>query len=122
MSHGKYLVQRMPTPDSDILALSASMPARDADAAMPGLSSAAVLQLWDANRPHAQPMPGAYEWWRMEAINAQGDGVVLLLFNGLPFHPDYLTHVHRSRRKLRKTARVPANVQASELDDLKQPE
>ena len=93
--------------------LSTTMAGRAVDAAMPGLSLSPALELWEANRAHAQGNPGAYEWWRVEAINERGDGILLLLFNGMPFHPGYLARVSRAGRRAGAGKGDSEKVQAS---------
>lgn len=43
------------------------------------------------NRCHVADGPGAYEWWYVDALSADGEwGVVLILFRGMPMSPTYL--------------------------------
>jgi hypothetical protein len=54
---------------------------------------------WAEESPHTLHTPGAYEWWYFRAIDARGNGILLALFEGLPFHPTYLAQIHRHARK-----------------------
>jgi len=49
------------------------------------------------NRSHLTSTPGSYEWWQLDAFNANGDGLSLVIFNGNPFDFDYTTAVRRRR-------------------------
>ncbi len=71
---------------------------------------------WAEESPHNLRTPGAYEWWYFRAIDARGNGILLALFEGLPFHPDYLAEVHRHARKDRRKPfeQMRAGVKASQ--------
>ena len=84
-------------------------------AGMAGMDRLAARSHWAENSRHALKAPGAYEWWYFEAIAPNGDGVVIALFEGLPFHPSYLTRVSRHLHRTRPTPfdRVGAELLAS---------
>jgi len=58
---------------------------------------------WADDASHRQRSPGAYEWWHFEALDAAGNGAVITFFDGLPFHPTYLSQAGQSARRLRKS-------------------
>lgn len=64
---------------------------------MAGLGRRGV-EWWGDDAHHAIHTPGGYEWWRFESIDAAGNGVVIIFFEGLPFHPNYLSRLARWRR------------------------
>ncbi len=70
-----------------------------APAGVAGMDAQTALERWGEESPHALRMPGAYEWWYFRAIDARGNGILLALFQGLPFHPNYLSAVHRHAHK-----------------------
>lgn len=59
----------------------------------------AAARLWSANTWHQLSTPGAYECWSFDSIDARGNGVSISLFDGLPFHPGYLSAYHRYQWK-----------------------
>ena len=59
----------------------------------------ASLEQWAEDAYHGQRGPGAYEWWYFEAMDAAGNGVVLYLFEGLVFHPFYVSACARWHRR-----------------------
>ncbi len=84
---------------------------------MAGLDPQIASERWSDDARHPQRTPGAYEWWWFEAMDAAGNGVVVGLFEGLPFHPHYLRSTyHRQtnwQKKRLETAPRP-EVQASQ--------
>lgn len=62
---------------------------------------------WSDDAHHALRTPGGYEWWCFDALDAAGNGVVMVVFEGLPFHPNYLSVLARTRRKARNAFAVP---------------
>ena len=64
-------------------------------AGMAGMDRETAALRWAEECRHALKTPGAYEWWYFEAIDAAGDGIILTLFEGLPFHPNYLSRISR---------------------------
>jgi carotenoid 1,2-hydratase len=70
-----------------------------APAGVAGMDAETALARWGEESPHALRTPGAYEWWYFRAIDARGNGVLLALFQGLPFHPTYLSAIHRHAHK-----------------------
>src|SRR4051794_33298653 len=90
-----------------------SMPAPDRPAGSPqqpphapvpaglaGLDSKTAYQQWAEESRHSLKTPGAYEWWYFHAISPAGDGMLFALFEGLPFHPKYLTQLNRHAHRL----------------------
>src|SRR3954467_15171313 len=71
-----------------------------APAGIAGLDSLAAHRRWAEESRHALKTPGAYEWWYFHAISPAGDGVMFALFEGLPFHPRYLTQINRYQQRL----------------------
>lgn len=65
------------------------------------------LTCWTDDAYHVQRTPGAYEWWNFEAIDQAGNGVVVTLFEGLPFHPYYQAAMARWNRHGRKAFITP---------------
>lgn len=55
---------------------------------------------WAEESRHRLTSPGAYEWWYFHAMSPSGDGVLITLFEGLPFHPRYLTQINRFSERL----------------------
>lgn len=48
---------------------------------------------------HALRQPGAYEWWYFDALSDDQEyGLVAIWFCGMPFSPDYNSHIDRHRR------------------------
>ena len=49
-----------------------------------------VVDSWSSGGgKHLLEAPGAFVWWYLDLINAEGDGVVLIWSYGLPFIPSY---------------------------------
>ena len=55
---------------------------------------------WAEESHHRLTGPGAYQWWYFHAMSPSGDGVLITLFEGLPFHPRYLTQINRYSERL----------------------
>jgi hypothetical protein len=70
-----------------------------APAGMAGMDAQTASTRWAEESPHTLHTPGAYEWWYFRAIDARGNGILLALFEGLPFHPTYLAQIHRHAHK-----------------------
>ena len=64
-------------------------------AGMAGMDRETAALRWADDGRHVLKNSGAYEWWYFEAISPSGDGIVFALFEGLPFHPQYLARIHR---------------------------
>jgi carotenoid 1,2-hydratase len=64
-------------------------------AGIAGMDAAEAGASWAEESRHGVTAPGAYEWWYFQAISPEGDGIVLTLFEGLPFHPSYLSQINR---------------------------
>jgi carotenoid 1,2-hydratase len=71
-----------------------------------GVNPETAQQCWAEESRHHLTEPGAYEWWYFHALSPTGDGVLLSLFEGLPFHPKYLTQINRYTHRL-GTAQKP---------------
>jgi carotenoid 1,2-hydratase len=69
-------------------------------AGIAGASPETARQNWAEESRHTLREPGAYEWWYFHGVSPSGDGVVLSLFEGLPFHPQYLTQINRYIHRL----------------------
>src|SRR3954451_15402767 len=65
-----------------------------------GASPVVAQQQWADEFRHRLTGPGAYEWWYFHAISPEGDGLILSLFEGLPFHPRYLTQINRYAQRV----------------------
>jgi carotenoid 1,2-hydratase len=65
-----------------------------------GASPEIARQRWGEDSVHPLAEPGAYEWWYFHALSPAGDGIMLSLFQGLPFHPNYLTQINRYHKRL----------------------
>lgn len=69
----------------------------------PGFVGAAPESLreeWAEESRHGLTQPGSYEWWYFHAMSPAGDGVLISLFEGLPFHPNYLTQINRYNHRI----------------------
>ena len=86
--------------------ISDAAPGEALSAGIAGVSAETARQCWAEESPHELVQPGAYEWWYFHAISPAGDGIVLSLFEGLPFHPKYLTQINRYAHRL-GTAQKP---------------
>ncbi|MGB7161067.1 MAG: hypothetical protein WBD40_23600, partial [Tepidisphaeraceae bacterium] len=52
-----------------------------------------------ADAPRRVLAPGGYEWWHFEAFDPRADvRIVVILFDGNPFHPGYLRRYQWYRR------------------------
>jgi hypothetical protein len=69
-------------------------------AGLAGLDAGTTQQLWGDESRHLPKTPGGFEWWHFHSINHAGDGIHLTLFEGLPFHPYYVTDINRHSRRL----------------------
>ena len=78
-----------------------------------GVPAEIVRERWAEESRHALNQPGSYEWWYFHAISPAGDGMVLSLFEGLPFHPKYLTQINRYRQRLTPSQKPWDALQAS---------
>jgi hypothetical protein len=83
----------------------ANMPPADSPtsarpAGLAGLDAGTTQQLWGEEVRHLPKTPGGFEWWHFHSINAAGEGIQLTLFEGLPFHPYYVTNINRHSRRL----------------------
>ncbi|MEI8195822.1 MAG: hypothetical protein WCI73_07935 [Phycisphaerae bacterium] len=78
---------------------SPSSPSSDSSMGMAGLGARGV-EKWADDAHHAVHTPGGYEWWHFDGIDAAGNGVVVTLFEGLPFHPFYISNLIRWRRHI----------------------
>jgi carotenoid 1,2-hydratase len=78
-----------------------------------GASPEVARQRWGEDALHPLAEPGAYEWWYFHALSPAGDGVLLSLFQGLPFHPQYLTQINRYRHRLGASQRPWPGLEAS---------
>src|SRR3954470_521964 len=65
-----------------------------------GASPVVAQEQWADESRHLLTGPGAYEWWYFHAVSPAGDGIVLTLFEGLPFHPKYLTQINRYNQRM----------------------
>ena len=65
-----------------------------------GAAPEQTAQQWAEESRHRLTAPGAYEWWYFHAMSPAGDGVLVTLFEGLPFHPRYLTQINRYAERL----------------------
>ncbi len=65
-----------------------------------GLDAALAHDAWAEESRHSVTAPGAYEWWYFHALSPSGDGILLSLFEGLPFHPNYLTQINRYSHRI----------------------
>jgi carotenoid 1,2-hydratase len=65
-----------------------------------GVSPQTASLRWGEESRHPLAEPGAYEWWYFHALSPSGDGILLSLFEGLPFHPKYLTQISRYTHRL----------------------
>jgi hypothetical protein len=88
------------------------IPGGSLSAGFAGVSPELARERWAEESPHSLREPGAYEWWYFHALSPQGDGLVLSLFEGLPFHPKYLTQINRYNQRLVSSKPWPA-LQAS---------
>ena len=79
---------------------------------MAGLGSPAADR-WGDDSGHGQRMPGAYEWWYFDALDHNGNGVVLLFCDGIFFHPLYMG---QSVRWGRRATRSPFEFSRSAAD------
>jgi carotenoid 1,2-hydratase len=86
--------------------ISDAAPGEALSAGIAGVSVEKARQCWAEESPHRLVQPGAYEWWYFHALSPTGDGMVLSLFEGLPFHPKYLTQINRYAHRL-GTAQKP---------------
>ncbi len=57
---------------------------------------------WVDDAWRQQRTPGAYEWWYFDAIDPAGNGVAMTFYDGFSFHPNYLMHQSRYRRRLHR--------------------
>jgi hypothetical protein len=73
---------------------------------MAGLGQRGV-EWWADDGGHSIHTPGGYEWWNFESMDAAGNGVVVTLFDGLPFHPYYGVQVARWRRRHARAFTTP---------------
>jgi carotenoid 1,2-hydratase len=79
------------------------LPARKSpalSAGIAGIDAGEARASWAEEARHGLTAPGAYEWWYFQALSPSGDGIVLTLFEGLPFHPNYLTQINRYAARL----------------------
>jgi carotenoid 1,2-hydratase len=76
-----------------------------------GPGAASANWAWESRHPLTEP--GAYEWWYFHGLNSVGDGVVLSLFEGLPFHPQYLAQINRYVRRLGSSQKPWPGLEAS---------
>ena len=65
-----------------------------------GVTLDEARQNWAEESRHRLTGPGAYEWWYFQALSEAGDGIMITLFEGLPFHPRYLTQINRFTHRL----------------------
>lgn len=75
-------------------------PGEALSAGLAGVSPQTASQRWGEESRHHLSQPGAYEWWYFHALSPTGDGILLSLFEGLPFHPKYLTQINRYHHRL----------------------
>jgi carotenoid 1,2-hydratase len=71
-----------------------------------------LIVLGDPGEPIARTVldaPGGFAWWYLDALDAQGDGLVLIWSFGLPFLPGYLDGARRGRGQ-RAAARPSLNL------------
>lgn len=90
-----------------------SPPGEALSAGFAGVSPELARECWAEESPHPLPEPGAYEWWYFHALSPQGDGLVFSLFEGLPFHPQYLTQINRYRQRIGSSQKPWPELQAS---------
>ena len=66
---------------------------------------------------HRVTAPGGYEWWHFDAEDARGDlRVVATLYDGFPFHPEYLrAHARYLRRPTRVAPAVPSQYTCADV-------
>ena len=78
-----------------------------------GASAALAREQWADESRHLLTGPGAYEWWYFHAMSPAGDGLLLSLFEGLPFHPRYLTQINRYTQRMAPIQKPWPALQAS---------
>jgi carotenoid 1,2-hydratase len=88
-------------------------PGEALSAGIAGVNPETARENWAEESRHALPEPGAYEWWYFHALSPTGDGLAFSLFEGLPFHPKYLTQVNRYIHRLRASRKPWPALQAS---------
>jgi carotenoid 1,2-hydratase len=105
-----------PPPSADPHLVGAPEPGGDfpLSAGFAGVDSRLAHEAWAEESRHGLTSPGAYEWWYFHAISPRGDGILLTLFEGLPFHPNYLSQIHRYAHRLASFSKKPwPDLQAS---------
>ncbi|HVT81900.1 MAG TPA: hypothetical protein VHM90_14735 [Phycisphaerae bacterium] len=80
--------------------ISSIKPGEEPSPGFVGASPEQVRERWSEESLHSLAEPGAYEWWYFHALSPAGDGILLSLFQGLPFHPKYLTQINRFQHRL----------------------
>lgn len=86
----------------------------DSHAGLAGIAPAVASEKWQEEARRRFRTPGAYEWWCFDAVDQAGNGAVVFLFDGLPFHPNYLRAAKRYLKKSRGSAfaSIPAEAQS----------
>ena len=104
-----------PSTSSQRNSAAAPLGASDSHSGIAGIDPATASEKWQQEGRRHQRTPGAYEWWYFDAVSAAGNGVVVALFEGLPFHPFYLANVHRYQHRTMGTPfdAVPKDAQSA---------
>jgi carotenoid 1,2-hydratase len=90
----------VPTPGERPSAPTPKPRSRALSAGLAGIDASEARDAWAEESRQGVTAPGAYEWWYFQALSPDGDGIVLTMFEGLPFHPNYLAQINRYAARL----------------------